>query len=144
MHSPTIKMFMSHLVLPGKYPGYCLCKGPLLSLNTDTVSFTSYLLGGVRVSPLGGTPATIWPLLPDQNDDYECGAIGGTRIGTGIHSSRRKPVPVPLCRPQIPQDMIHAATVGSKRLTVRDMALPSLVKHYRTKVLNIYYIKLSQ
>jgi hypothetical protein len=34
----------------------------------------------------------------------ECGAVGGKKTGWGNQSSQRKPVPVPLCPPQIPHD----------------------------------------
>jgi hypothetical protein len=37
--------------------------------------------------------------------DNECGAVGGMRIGRGNCSTWRKPVPVPLCPLQIPQDL---------------------------------------
>jgi hypothetical protein len=54
-------------------------------------------------------------------DDDECGAVGGMRIGRGNRSIRRKPVPVPLCPPQNPHNLIwartRAAAVGSGRLT---------------------------
>jgi hypothetical protein len=39
------------------------------------------------------------------DDDDECGAVGGMRIGRGNRSTRRKPAPVPLCPPQIPHDL---------------------------------------
>jgi hypothetical protein len=42
------------------------------------------------------------------DDDDDCGAIGGMRIGSGNRSTRRKPVPVPLCPPQIPYDLTSA------------------------------------
>jgi hypothetical protein len=62
----------------------------------------------MRLSPLG-TSATIWPIVPaldnEDDDDDECGAVGGMRIGRGNHSTRRKPAPVPLCPPQIPRDL---------------------------------------
>jgi hypothetical protein len=49
------------------------------------------------------------------------GAVGGMRIGSGNRSTRREPLPVPLCSPQIPHDLIWARTravaVGSRRLT---------------------------
>jgi hypothetical protein len=35
----------------------------------------------------------------DDDDDDESGAIGGMRIGSGKRSTRRKPVPAPLCPP---------------------------------------------
>jgi hypothetical protein len=51
--------------------------------------------------------------------DYDNGEIGGM-IGRGNRSTRRKPAPVPLCPPQIPQaarTRTRAAAVGSQRLT---------------------------
>jgi hypothetical protein len=41
----------------------------------------------------------------DDDDDDECGAVGGMRIGKGNRSTWRKPAPVPLCPPQIPNDL---------------------------------------
>jgi hypothetical protein len=53
-------------------------------------------------------------------DDGEYGVIDGMRTGKGNRSTRRKPVPVPLCPPQIPHDptrvRIQATAVGSQRL----------------------------
>jgi hypothetical protein len=57
--------------------------------------------GGVQLGPLG-TSATIWPIVPAPGD-YENGEFGGM-IGRRNRSTRRKPVPVPLCPPQIPHD----------------------------------------
>jgi hypothetical protein len=37
--------------------------------------------------------------------DDECTAVGGMRIGRGNRSTLRKPAPVPLCPPQIPEDL---------------------------------------
>jgi hypothetical protein len=73
------------------------------------------------LSPLG-TSATNWPILPaPDDDDDECGAVGGMRIGRGNRSIRRKPALVPHCQPQIPHDLTwgrtRAAAVGSRRLT---------------------------
>jgi hypothetical protein len=46
--------------------------------------------GGVRLSPLG-TAAIIGLLYqPWMIDDDECKAVGGTRIGRGNRSTRRK------------------------------------------------------
>jgi hypothetical protein len=58
--------------------------------------------GWVRLSPVGMS-ATDWPILPapDDNDD-ECGAVGGMRIGRGKRSTRSKPAPVPISPFQIP------------------------------------------
>jgi hypothetical protein len=41
----------------------------------------------VRLSPLG-TSTTNWPIVPapDDDDDDECGAVGGMRIGRGNRS----------------------------------------------------------
>jgi hypothetical protein len=67
------------------------------------------------------------PWMIDDDDD-ECGAIGGMRIGRGNQSSRRKLNPVPLCPPQIPHDLTwartRAAVVGSWWLTAWAMARP--------------------
>jgi hypothetical protein len=53
--------------------------------------------------------------------DDDCGAVGGMRIDRGNRSIGRKPIPVPLCPPQIPHDVTWArtpaATVGSRGLT---------------------------
>jgi hypothetical protein len=40
-------------------------------------------------------------------------------IGEVDLSTWRKPAPVPLCPPQIPNDQIRAAAVGSRHLTAR-------------------------
>jgi hypothetical protein len=52
--------------------------------------------------------------------DDECGAVGGTIIGRGNRSTRRKLAPVPLCPPKIPHDLTwvrnRAIAVGSRRL----------------------------
>jgi hypothetical protein len=65
----------------------------------------------VRLSPLG-TSATDWPIVPapDDDDDDECGAVGGMRTGRGNRITRRKPAPVPLFQPQIPHDLTWART----------------------------------
>jgi hypothetical protein len=53
--------------------------------------------------------------------DGDFGAIGGMKIGRGNQSTRRKPAPAPLCRPQISHDQTrartHAAAAGSQLLT---------------------------
>jgi hypothetical protein len=75
------------------------------------------ILSGVRLSPLGTAAST----GQSQMTDDECGAVDGMRIGKGNRSTRREPVPVPLCPPQIPHDLTRAGTgaaaVGSQRLT---------------------------
>jgi hypothetical protein len=45
---------------------------------------------------------------PQMIDEGDCGAIGGTKIGTVNRSTRRKPAPAPLCPPQIPHDQTRA------------------------------------
>jgi hypothetical protein len=57
---------------------------------------------GVQLGPLG-TAAINRPILPAPGD-YDDGEFGGM-IGRGNRSTRRKPVPVPLCPPQIPHDL---------------------------------------
>jgi hypothetical protein len=69
--------------------------------------------GGVQLGPLG-TAATNRPIVSAPGG-YDGGEIGGM-IGKGNRSTRRKPVPVPLCPPQIPhtaRTQTRAATVGS-------------------------------
>jgi hypothetical protein len=72
---------------------------------------------GVQLGPLG-TAATNRPVVPDPGD-YGDGETDGI-IGRGNRSTRRKPVTVPLCTPQIPnvaRKRTRAAAVGSQRLT---------------------------
>jgi hypothetical protein len=69
--------------------------------------------GGVRLSPLCTTSATNWPIVPapdEDDDDDECGAVGGMRIGRGNRITWRKTVPVPHCPSQIPHDLTWART----------------------------------
>jgi hypothetical protein len=65
---------------------------------------------------------------PRMINDGDCGAIGGIKIDRGNRSTRRKPTPVPLCPPQIPQDLTRprtrAAAVESQRLTAWAMTRP--------------------
>jgi hypothetical protein len=74
--------------------------------------------GGVQLGPFG-TEATDWPIVPAPGD-YDDGEYGGMKIGKGNRNTRREPVPVPLCPPQIPlnqtRDRTRAAAVGSQRL----------------------------
>jgi hypothetical protein len=51
-----------------------------------------------------------------MRDDGECGAVGGM-TGKGKRCTRRKPAPLSVCPPQIPQYLTRAAAVGSRRLT---------------------------
>jgi hypothetical protein len=41
------------------------------------------------------------------DDDDDCGAVGGMRIGRGNRCTRRIPAPVPVCPPQIPHDLFN-------------------------------------
>jgi hypothetical protein len=55
------------------------------------------------------------------DDDGDCGAFRGMRIGRENRSTRRKPTPVPLCPPQLPHELTRARTraaaVESRRVT---------------------------
>jgi hypothetical protein len=75
----------------------------IIHLPPDAVQW-----GGVRLSPLS-TSATDWLLYQPRMID-ECGAVGGMRIGRGNRSTRRNPVPVPLCPPQIPHELTWGGT----------------------------------
>jgi hypothetical protein len=48
--------------------------------------------------------ATIWTIVPAPDDDDVCGSVGGIS-GRGNRSTRKNPVPVPRCTPQIPHDL---------------------------------------
>jgi hypothetical protein len=52
-------------------------------------------------SPLR-TSVIIWPTVPAPD---ERASVGGMRTGSRNRSTGRKPTPVPLCPPQIPQDL---------------------------------------
>jgi hypothetical protein len=68
------------------------------------------ILSGVRLSPLGTAANTGLLYQPQMIDNGDCGAIGGIKIDRGNRSTRRKPAPVPLCPPQIPNDLHRART----------------------------------
>jgi hypothetical protein len=72
-----------------------------------------------KLGPLG-TSATEWPIVPAPGD-YDDGEFGGMKIVRGNRSTRRKPVPPPLCPPHFPLDQTQAQTraaaVGSQQLT---------------------------
>jgi hypothetical protein len=65
----------------------------------------------VQLGPLGSA-ATNSPIVPAPYD-YDDGEIGGM-IGRGNRSTRRTPVPVPLCPPQTP----HAARTRTREASV--------------------------
>jgi hypothetical protein len=53
--------------------------------------------------------------------DGDCGEIGGTKIGRGNRSTRRKPATAPLCPPQIPHVTLYIVELDKfqgKRTTV--------------------------
>jgi hypothetical protein len=54
--------------------------------------FFLYFSHGMRLDPFG-TAATVWPIVPAPDNDSDCGAIGGIRIGRTNRSSWRKPAP---------------------------------------------------
>jgi hypothetical protein len=78
-----------------------------------------FLWGGTKSLSTAATSGLLYKL--QMIDEGDCGAIGGMKIGRGNRSTRRKPAPAPLCRPQIPHDQTRARTraaaVGSQRLT---------------------------
>jgi hypothetical protein len=81
--------------------------------------------GGVQLGPLG-TAATNRPIVPAPGD-YDDGEIGGIMIGKGNRSTRRKPVPVPLCPPQTShaaRTRTRATAAGSQRITAWATARP--------------------
>jgi hypothetical protein len=90
------------------------------SLPYSSVFFL-IILSVVRLSPLGTAATTGLFYQPQLIDDGDCEALGGMKIRRGNLGTRRKPAPVPLCTPQIPQNVIRARTraaaVGSQRLT---------------------------
>jgi hypothetical protein len=52
-----------------------------------------------------------WPIVPAPVDnDGDCGATGGMKIGRRNGCTWGKPAPVPLCSPQIPHDLACAQT----------------------------------
>jgi hypothetical protein len=57
--------------------------------------FFFILSHGVRLSLLA-TAATVWPIVQAQDDDDDCAAIGGMKIGRRNRNIRRKPAPMPL------------------------------------------------
>jgi hypothetical protein len=73
----------------------CVCVISCITL------FYSHWGGGESILGPLGTSATEWRIVPALGD-YDCGAVGGMKIGRGNRSTRRKPVPAPLCPPQIP------------------------------------------
>jgi hypothetical protein len=95
-----------------------------LFIRTVVDNLLNSLSGGW--SPPLGTGATDWPIVP-ATGDYD-GELGGMKIGRGNRSTRRKPVPAPLCPPQIPldktRDRTRAAAVWNQRLTAWAMARP--------------------
>jgi hypothetical protein len=73
--------------------------------------------GGVQLGPLC-TSVTNWPILPAPGE-YEDGEFGGMMLGRKNRSTRRKPTPVPLFPPQIPQHLTGREP-GSQRCEASD------------------------
>jgi hypothetical protein len=73
-----------------------------------------FFISGVGLSSLGTAATSGLLYKPQMIDEGDGGAIGGMKIGKGNQSTRRKPVPAPLCPPQIPHDQTRART---QRLT---------------------------
>jgi hypothetical protein len=72
----------------------------------------SWLLGwsGTESTITVATAGLLYqPGMMMDDNDYECGAIGGMSDREN-RSTRRKPAPVPLCPPQIPHDLTRART----------------------------------
>jgi hypothetical protein len=89
------------------------------------------------------------PQIIDDDDD-DCGAIGGMRISSWHRSTRRKPASVPLCPLQIPHVLTRARTrtaaVGSRRVPAWAMALTwSIMEfaylYYRKYTVNYFLSK---
>jgi hypothetical protein len=74
----------------------------------QTVSFSFTFTGGSETEPTI-TEATTGLFNQHRMIDDECRTVGGM-IGRGNRSTRRKPVPVPLCPPQISHDLTRART----------------------------------
>jgi hypothetical protein len=55
-------------------------------------------------------------------DGDDCGAISGMNEGHGNRSTRRKPAPGPLCRPQIPHDLMRPQTRAEAKESLRLIA----------------------
>ena len=66
------------------------------------------ILSGVRLFPLGTAATTDQLYQPRMIDDGDCGAVGGTKIGRGNRSTRRRPAPLPLYLTQIPHEQTRA------------------------------------
>jgi hypothetical protein len=99
--------------------------GSIDHFNTQIV--TTPLYSSPFILFLSFSPHATWPLTgllyQHRMIGDECGEVGGMRIGrvNRSTSNRRKPAPVPLCPPQILQDLTwartRAAAMGSQRLT---------------------------
>jgi hypothetical protein len=84
--------------------------------ETNSCSYTDWtitaLLGLFLLVSWGGvrfqSTRYIGQYIARMMDD-ECGAVGGMS-GEGNRSTRRKPVSVPLCPPQIPRDLTRSRT----------------------------------
>jgi hypothetical protein len=102
--------------------GFCMLTSPRSSVTNLPILGVGWDWVHLIRRPLTG-------LLYQPRMIDECGAVGGMRIGKGNRNTRKKPVPMPLCPPQIPHDLTwartRAAAVGSRRLTSWATARPS-------------------
>jgi hypothetical protein len=77
------------------------------AVKTSNPTFRNSLSSKKGCSEIESTKG---PLHQPRMMGDECGAVGGMRIGRGSRSTRRKPVPVALCPPQIPHYLTRART----------------------------------
>jgi hypothetical protein len=87
----------------------------------EDVGYYYIIISGVRLSSLGTAATTDLLYHPQMidDDDEECGAVGGMIIGRGNRSTRIKPAAAPLCPPLIPYDHTRARTRPGKPETNR-------------------------
>jgi hypothetical protein len=120
LSGPHYKVFSSQLLFRPSYV-QMISSAPL-SQTSDVLPFFYFYLFFYLCDGTLGTAATTGLLYqPWMIGEGDCGEIGGMRIGKGNRSTLRKPVPAPLCPPQIPHDWTQvstqAITVGSQQLT---------------------------
>jgi hypothetical protein len=99
----------------------------------------------VEPSPLLLKPPNGLFCQPRIMIDDECVAVSGM-LGRGKRSTRRKPVPMLLCPPQIPHYLSRvrtwAAAVGSRRLTTRATAQPTSCSLFPIPLCTMYSVYL--
>jgi hypothetical protein len=89
----------------------CLFVYSITLWHHGLVFFSYFLMGWDRVHlvvrPMFGLLYQPWTI---DDDDDDCGAIRGMRIGRGNRNTQRRPAPLSLCPPQIPHDLTRART----------------------------------